>query len=106
MQNSVAKGTLFVVAAGNAGSTRAVMWPAAFASQSWINGQIIVTGAMEATVASNGTTTWSRASFSNYDLALAAWTVYAPGVGLATTWSGSRDMSSAARKAGRRSVDW
>ncbi len=79
IQNAVTKGTLITAALGNDGFTNRASWPAAFAKASWAKGQIIAVGAVDA---SN-----RRASFSNYDPTLANWTVYAPGVNVASSYS-------------------
>ncbi len=77
MKNAVTKGTLITAALGNDdGSTTATSYPASFAKEPWANGQIIAVGAVDA---SN-----KRASFSNYDVTLANWTVYAPGINVLT----------------------
>ena len=78
MQNAVAKGTLITAALGNNGKATA-SWPAEFAKASWAKGQIIAVGALDAYN--------KRASFSNYDPTLANWTVFAPGVGVYSTYS-------------------
>ena len=54
-------------------------WPAAYAKQTWAKGQIIAVGALDANN--------KRASFSNYDATLANWTVFAPGVNIASSYS-------------------
>ena len=79
IQNAVTKGTLITAALGNDGKTTSASWPAEFAKASWAKGQIIAVGAVDA---SN-----KRASFSNYDPTLASWTVYAPGVNVASSYS-------------------
>lgn len=79
IQNAVTKGTLLVAALGNDGLTGAASWPAEFAKADWANGQIIAVGAVD----SNN----KRASFSNMDATLANWTVYAPGVNVASSYS-------------------
>lgn len=79
IQNAVDKGTLLVAALGNDGLTGAASWPAEYAKESWANGQIIAVGAVD----SNNV----RASFSNMDATLANWTVYAPGVNVASSYS-------------------
>lgn len=76
MKNAVTQGTLITAALGNESLTNAAVYPAAFAKDGWANGQIIAVGAVDS---SN-----KRASFSNYDPALADWTVYAPGVNVLT----------------------
>jgi hypothetical protein len=81
IRNGVAKGSLFVIAAGN-DDKNAVSWPARFASQSWANNQIIVVGAVDA---SN-----RLASFSNYGIDTARWFVVAPGVGINSSYLGGR----------------
>lgn len=78
IQNAVAKGTLITAALGNDGKATA-SWPAEFAKASWAKGQIIAVGALDANN--------KRASFSNYDPTLANWTVFAPGVNIASTYS-------------------
>ena len=78
IQNAVAKGTLITAALGNDGRATG-SWPAEFAKASWAKGQIIAVGALDANN--------RRASFSNYDPTLANWTVFAPGVNVASTYS-------------------
>jgi hypothetical protein len=78
IQNSVTKGTLITAALGNDGLGSG-SWPAKFAREVWAKGQIIAVGALDA---SN-----KRASFSNYDASLANWTVFAPGVNVASSYS-------------------
>jgi subtilisin family serine protease len=78
IQNAVNRGTLITAALGNEGRASG-SWPAAFAKQGWAKGQIIAVGALDA---SN-----RRASFSNYDATLANWTVFAPGVNVASSYS-------------------
>jgi subtilisin family serine protease len=78
IQNAVTKGTLITAALGNDGRASA-SWPAGFAKASWAKGQIIAVGALDANN--------KRASFSNYDATLANWTVFAPGVNIASTYS-------------------
>ncbi|CAN5766369.1 hypothetical protein BH11PSE12_BH11PSE12_32970 [soil metagenome] len=79
IRNAVTKGTLITAALGNDGKSNGASWPAEFAKQSWANGQIIAVGALDS---SN-----KRASFSNVDATLANWTVYAPGVNVASSYS-------------------
>jgi subtilisin family serine protease len=79
IKNAVAKGTLITAALGNDGKTTGASWPAEFAKASWANGQIIAVGAVDA-----GN---KLASFSNVDPTLANWTVYAPGVNVASSYS-------------------
>jgi subtilisin family serine protease len=79
IQNAVAKGALITAALGNDGKTNAASWPAEFAKASWAKGQIIAVGAVDAAN--------QRASFSNVDPTLANWTVYAPGVNVASSYS-------------------
>lgn len=79
IRNAVTKGTLITAALGNDGKNNGASWPAEFAKQSWANGQIIAVGALD----SNN----KRASFSNVDATLANWTVYAPGVNVASSYS-------------------
>ena len=79
IQNAVAKGTLITAALGNDGKTNGASWPAEFAKATWANGQIIAVGAVDAAN--------KRASFSNVDPTLANWTVYAPGVNVASSYS-------------------
>jgi subtilisin family serine protease len=79
IQNAVSKGTLIAAALGNEGKTNAASWPAEFAKAPWANGQMIAVGALDARN--------QRASFSNYDPTLSNWTVYAPGVGVVSTYS-------------------
>lgn len=78
IQNAVTKGTLITAALGNDGKATG-SWPAEFAKATWANGQIIAVGALDANN--------KRASFSNYDPTLANWTVFAPGVSVASTYS-------------------
>lgn len=78
IQNAVTKGTLITAALGNDGRASG-SWPAKFAKETWAKGQIIAVGALDA---SN-----RRASFSNYDASLANWTVFAPGVNMASSYS-------------------
>ena len=78
IQNAVTKGTLITAALGNDGRASG-SWPAAFAKASWAKGQIIAVGALDANN--------RRASFSNYDPTLANWTVFAPGVNVASSYS-------------------
>ena len=78
IQNAVTKGTLITAALGNDGLASG-SWPAKFAKETWAKGQIIAVGALDA---SN-----KRASFSNYDATLANWTVFAPGVNVASSYS-------------------
>lgn len=78
IQNAVNKGTLITAALGNDGRATG-SWPAAFAKQSWAKGQIIAVGALDANN--------KKASFSNYDATLANWTVFAPGVNIASSYS-------------------
>jgi subtilisin family serine protease len=78
IQNAVTKGTLITAALGNDGKATA-SWPAEFAKASWAKGQIIAVGALDANN--------KRASFSNYDPTLANWTVFAPGVNVASSYS-------------------
>jgi subtilisin family serine protease len=78
IQNAVTKGTLITAALGNDGRATG-SWPAEFAKASWAKGQIIAVGALDANN--------KRASFSNYDPTLANWTVFAPGVNIASTYS-------------------
>ena len=79
LQNGVAKGVLFAIAAGNDGHA-SVSWPAHFASQAWANNQIIVVGAVDANN--------KLAAFSNSGADTAAWFVVAPGVALLSSYSG------------------
>jgi subtilisin family serine protease len=79
IQNAVTKGTLITAALGNDGFTNRASWPAEFAKASWAKAQIIAVGAVDA---SN-----KRAAFSNVDPTLANWTVYAPGVNVASSYS-------------------
>ena len=79
IKNAVAKGTLITAALGNDGKTTGASWPAEFAKASWANGQIIAVGAVDA-----GN---KLASFSNVDPTLANWTVYAPGINVASSYS-------------------
>lgn len=78
IQNAVNKGTLITAALGNDGKASG-SWPAKFAKESWAKGQIIAVGALDANN--------KRASFSNYDASLANWTVFAPGVNVASSYS-------------------
>lgn len=78
LQNAVNKDVLIVAAMGNGGNPTA-SWPAKFASEGWAQGKIIAVGAVD----KNNL----RASFSNYDASLANWTVYAPGVDIASSTS-------------------
>lgn len=78
IQNAVNKGTLITAALGNDGRASG-SWPAAYAKQSWAKGQIIAVGALDANN--------KKASFSNYDATLANWTVFAPGVNVASSYS-------------------
>lgn len=78
IQNAVNKGTLITAALGNDGRASG-SWPAAFAKQTWAKGQIIAVGALDANN--------KKASFSNYDATLANWTVFAPGVNIASSYS-------------------
>ncbi len=78
IQNAVNKGTLITAALGNDGRASG-SWPAAYAKQTWAKGQIIAVGALDANN--------KRASFSNYDATLANWTVFAPGVNIASSYS-------------------
>ncbi len=73
------KGTLITAALGNDGFTNAASWPAEFAKANWAKGQIIAVGAVDAAN--------KRASFSSVDPTLANWTVYAPGVSVASSYS-------------------
>lgn len=79
IQNAVAKNTLVVAALGNDGNNNGASWPAEFAKASWAKNQIIAVGALDANN--------KRASFSNVDPSLANWTVYAPGVNVASSYS-------------------
>lgn len=79
IQNAVTKGTLVVAALGNDGYSNAASWPAEFAKASWAKNQVIAVGALDANN--------KRASFSNVDATLANWTVYAPGVNIASSYS-------------------
>ncbi|MBU3737509.1 MAG: hypothetical protein FGM55_00945 [Rhodoferax sp.] len=79
IQNAVTKGALITAALGNDGFSNAASWPAEFAKASWAKGQIIAVGAVDAAN--------QRASFSNVDPTLANWTVYAPGVNVASSYS-------------------
>lgn len=79
IQNAVTKGTLVVAALGNNGYNNAASWPAEFAKASWAKNQVIAVGALDANN--------KRASFSNVDATLANWTVYAPGVNVASSYS-------------------
>ena len=79
IQNAVTKGTLITAALGNDGFTNRASWPAEFAKATWAKGQIIAVGAVDANN--------KRASFSNVDPTLANWTVYAPGVNVASSYS-------------------
>jgi hypothetical protein len=78
LQNAVNKGTLITAALGNDGRASG-SWPAKFAKEAWAKGQIIAVGALDAAN--------KRASFSNYDASLANWTVFAPGVNVASSYS-------------------
>jgi len=78
IQNAVAKGTLITAALGN-DARASGSWPAMFAKETWAKGQIIAVGALDANN--------KRASFSNYDASLANWTVFAPGVNVASSYS-------------------
>ena len=78
IQNAVNKGVLITAALGNDGRASG-SWPAAYAKQTWAKGQIIAVGALDANN--------KRASFSNYDATLANWTVFAPGVNIASSYS-------------------
>jgi subtilisin family serine protease len=80
LQNAVNKGTLITAALGNDGRSSG-SWPAAFAKEAWAKNQIIAVGALDANN--------KRASFSNYDATLANWTVFAPGVNVASSYSTS-----------------
>lgn len=91
IQNAVAKGTLITAALGNNGAATA-SWPAEFAKASWAKGQIIAVGALDANN--------KRATFSNYDPTLANWTVFAPGVGVYSTYSTPTLQSSYAYMSG------
>jgi len=91
IQNAVAKGTLITAALGNDGRASA-SWPAAFAKASWAKGQIIAVGALDANN--------KRASFSNYDPTLANWTVFAPGVNVASSYATPYAQSSYAYMSG------
>ncbi len=79
ISNAVQKGVLVVAALGNNGLRSGASWPAEFAKESWANGQIIAVGAVD----SNN----QIASFSNVDSSLANWTVVAPGVNVASSYS-------------------
>lgn len=81
IKNAVADGTLITATLGNNGKTNAANWPAEFAKESWANGQIIAVGAVDDYN--------KRARFSNYDPTLAKWTVCAPGVNVASSYSSS-----------------
>lgn len=78
LQNAVNQGTLITAALGNDGAASG-SWPAKFAKEAWAKGQIIAVGALDANN--------RRASFSNYDATLANWTVFAPGVNIASSYS-------------------
>jgi hypothetical protein len=78
LQNAVNKGTLVTAALGNEGKASG-SWPAKFAREAWAKGQIIAVGALDANN--------QRASFSNYDATLANWTVFAPGVNVASSYT-------------------
>jgi hypothetical protein len=78
LQNAVNRGTLVTAALGNDGRASG-SWPAKFARESWAKGQIIAVGALDAN--------HKRASFSNYDSSLANWTVFAPGVNVASSYT-------------------
>lgn len=78
IQNAVNKGALITAALGNDGRNSG-SWPAKFARETWAKGQIIAVGALD--VANK------RASFSNFDATLANWTVFAPGVNVASSYS-------------------
>lgn len=77
IRNGVQQGVLFTIAAGNEGKNT-VSWPARYASQPWAANQIIVVGALDAQN--------KRASFSNYGADTAAWTVFAPGTAIASSY--------------------
>lgn len=77
VQNAVNKGTLITAAMGNTG-TQGAAWPAAYAKESWAKGQIIAVGALDANN--------RKASFSTWDPSLANWVVYAPGVGILSSY--------------------
>lgn len=79
MYNAVSKGTLVVAAMGNSG-TRGAMFPAQYAQASWANQQVIAVGGLD-------TNAKYRATFSNYDPALAQWVVFAPGQKILSTYS-------------------
>lgn len=91
IQNAVNKGTLITAALGNDGKSTG-SWPAAFAKADWAQGQIIAVGALDAKN--------QKASFSNYDPTLANWTVFAPGVSVASTYSTPTQQSSYATMSG------
>lgn len=70
LRNSISKGTLFVIAAGNEGQSQSA-YPAAYASAAWAQGQIVAVGAVD----KNN----QLAYFSNAAGVIAPWYVVAPG---------------------------
>ena len=91
LQNAVNKGTLVTAALGNEGKASG-SWPAKFARETWAKGQIIAVGALDANN--------RRASFSNYDATLANWTVFAPGVNVASSYTSPSTPNSYANMSG------
>lgn len=76
MQNAIAKDILFTIASGNDGEAEPY-WPAAYASASWANGQIIAVGAVDS---HNKLYKSSNAAGSS-----APWFVVAPGEAINTS---------------------